>query len=897
MPAIYPIPTNRVSSLLVQQRLLSQLQSDQVSILQLQQQIATGRRIGVPSEDAPAAQRAISLQRLLEQKKQARTNLSTSQSYLSATDTAVQGVSNTLNSIRSTVLGVTDTVSSDEQRQAAIEEVSRAIEQLANVGNQVFRGRYLFAGARTTEKPFVQNGSQISYNGNEASLQSYSDVDLLFNTNLPGSQIFGGYSSAVQGTVDLNPTATRSTLLSDLHGGAGITKGSIAVSDGNTTRIIDLSKAETLGDVADLINANPPAGRTVTARVSNNGLVLDLDDAGGGNLSVREVGGGTTAAELGIFNTLGVGTSPLVGNDINPKLRQTTSLADLFGTRGRTVLESPGQNNDIVIEARQRGTAGNGVTVQYVDDSFVDATPGILAGQEYATYSATATPAQAGLSFNGFGNNLVLTGASAGTSLNNVRIEVVDAGALGSAATASYNSSTKTLTIGIDTAGGTEIQNVIAAINGEGTFTAAHDTSNATDGAYNPTSTIPIGDAGLVTGNTGNTGGNANTIFVHVQRDATTAKQVLTALQGNATINAMFATSLEAQDSSGAGAAGSGAINLNSQATTSGGSGIEPDLTSGLQIINGNATHNISFAGAQTIQDVLNTLNGSDAGVLAEINATGDGIVIRSRVAGYDFSIGENGGNTAAQFGVRSLTGTTQLADLNHGLGVENGDGTDFTIVRNDGTALDIDVASAHTVQDVINLINNHPSNQLPGNVVTARLATNGNGIELYDATAGSDSLHVLAAPNSNVAYQLGFVALGATSSAPATVGVGGQTTLTGRDVNPSEVSSVFNSLLRIQDALKNNDVNKLERAMNLLDDDMDRILFARSELGARSQGLDTLNARLEDEDVELKAAVSGEIETDFTSAVSSLAARQASLQASLQLTAQAFQLSLLNYL
>src|SRR5262245_11640973 len=104
MPAIYPIPTNRVSSLLVQQRLLTQLNSDQVSILQLQQQIASGRRIGFPSEDAPAAQRAISLQRLLEQKAQARTNLATSQSYLSATDTAVQGVTNILNSVRSTVL-------------------------------------------------------------------------------------------------------------------------------------------------------------------------------------------------------------------------------------------------------------------------------------------------------------------------------------------------------------------------------------------------------------------------------------------------------------------------------------------------------------------------------------------------------------------------------------------------------------------------------------------------------------------------------------------------------------------------------------------------------------------------------------------------------------------------
>jgi len=897
MPAIYPIPTNRVSSLLIQQRLLAQLQDDQVSILQLQQQIATGRRIGFPSEDAPAGQRAIGLQRLLEQKTQARTNLATSQSYLSATDTAVQGVTNTLNAIRSTVLGVTDTVSSDEQRAAAIAEVTRAIEQLVDVGNQVFRGRHLFAGARTTEQPFVLNGNQVAYNGNETQLQSYSDVDLLFDTNLPGSQIFGGFSNEVHGTVDLNPIARRETLLADLHGGLGITKGSIAISDGGTIRIIDLSGAETLGDVADLIAANPPAGRMITARISSDGLVLDLDDGLGGNLTVREVGGGTTAAELGIFETLGVGTAPLVGNGLNPRLRQTTSLGDLFGTRAQAILEYPGQNNNIVVEARQRGAADNGVTVQLVDDSLLDATSGIVAGFEYATYSAAPTPARAALSFNGFGNNLILTGATPGTALNNVRIEVVDAGALGAAATATYNAGTKTLTIGIDTAGGTEIQNVIAAIATEGTFTAAHDPSNALDGAYNPTSTIPISDAGLVTGDTGNSGGGANTIFVHVQRNATTANQVVTALQGNAAIDALFATSLEAQDSSSAGSAGTAIVDLAVQATTSGGSGFEPDLTSGLRIVNGNATHNISFSGAETIQDVLNTLNGSSAGVLAELNEAGDGIVIRSRLAGYDFSIGENGGNTAAQFGVRSLTGATRLDDLNHGRGVESGPGTDFTVVRNDGTALAIDIAGANTVQDVIDRINNHASNQLPGNIVTARLATFGNGIELIDPTPGVSSLHVLAATNSNTAYELGFVAKGEPQSPAAAIGPGGVRTLTGRDVNPSEVSSVFNSLLRIQESLTNFDITSLGRAMELLDEDFDRILFARSELGARAQGLDVLNIRLEDEDVELKAALSNEIEVDFTSAVSSLAARQASLQASLQLTAQAYQLTLLNYL
>ncbi|QDU30849.1 Flagellar hook-associated protein 3 [Anatilimnocola aggregata] len=896
MAAIYPIPTTRVSEALTHSRMLSQLQSDEVSILRLQQQIATGRRIFQPSDDAPAAQRAISLQRLLEQKAQARENLSTSQSYLSATDTAVQGITNTLNAVRSEVLGVTDSVSSEAAREAAIQQVQLAIEQLADVGNQVFRGRYLFAGSRTTTQPFQLTGNQVSYLGNESQLQSYSDVDLLFSTNLPGSDIFGGFSNEVHGTIDLNPVATRETLLTDLHGGRGITKGSIAISDGTSTKIIDFAGAETLGDVADLINANAPTGRTVSARITNNGLVLDIDDAGGGNFTIREVGGGTTAAELGIYQPTGVLTGAITGADLNPRLRPTTSLNAVFGSRARTVLESPGLNNNIVIESLTRGTANNGVTVQLVDDALLDAGPGLIAGFETATYSAAPVAARAGLTFNGFGNNLQLTGNVTGTSLNNVQIQVVDAGAIGANATATFNSTTKTLTIGIDSAGGTEIQNVIAAINGEGTFTAAYDAANPADGGYNPTATIPAGDAGLVTGNTGNSGGDANTIFVNVQRNATTANQVLVALQGNAAIQAQFSTTLEQQDSTGAGSAGSGGVDLNATAVTSGGSGFEPDLASGLRIVNGNNTYNVSFAGAQSVQDILNTLNGSGAGVLAEINAAGDGLVIRSHVSGYDFSIGENGGNTATQLGVRSLTAATDLANLNYGRGVTSIAGTDFTIVRNDGVPLEIDVSSATNMQQVLDLINNHASNQVPGAQVTARLAQFGNGIELVDSTVGAGSLHIVRATGSNAATELGLIPQGANQSLPAVVS-GPNTVLTGVDANPQEVSGVFNSLLRIKDALVNFDLGKLERSVELLDADMDKILFARSELGARAQGLDTLDARLEDEDVELQAALSNEIEVDWTAAISTLAARQASLQASLQLTAQAFQLSLLNYL
>ena len=84
---------------------------------------------------------------------------------------------------------------------------------------------------------------------------------------------------------------------------------------------------------------------------------------------------------------------------------------------------------------------------------------------------------------------------------------------------------------------------------------------------------------------------------------------------------------------------------------------------------------------------------------------------------------------------------------------------------------------------------------------------------------------------------------------------------------------------------------------MAALDDDFDRLNFARSDLGARGRFLDALSERLDNEDVELRQALSQEIDVDMVDVISDLAARQANLEATLRLIGRTMQLTLLNFL
>src|SRR5438477_504111 len=106
------------------------------------------------------------------------------------------------------------------------------ITQLLNTANQNFRGRYLFGGSRASTAPFTRTPDGVVYNGNDGSLNSFVDVGLPYATNASGTDVFGTFSSEVQGIVDLDPALTADTPLSSLYAGKGIQLGSIEIGDG-----------------------------------------------------------------------------------------------------------------------------------------------------------------------------------------------------------------------------------------------------------------------------------------------------------------------------------------------------------------------------------------------------------------------------------------------------------------------------------------------------------------------------------------------------------------------------------------------------------------------------------------------------------------------------------------
>jgi flagellin-like hook-associated protein FlgL len=887
--AISPVPTTRIGDLFVRQRLTSQVQRDQLALFRLQNQISTGQRLQLPSEDAPSALRAISLQRLIDRKSQIRTNIEAGNQYLGGADARLASIASGLNDLRGAVVGVSGNTVPQSSRLAVMQDIDSLLQELVNAGNAKLQGRYLFAGSRSQSQPYDYDGKFVEFSGNDGALRSYVDLERLFETNVAGTDVFGGVSAQVVGSVDLNPHLTENTLVSSLNGGNGIGANPairLSVDDGTSTTsvVVDLTRAVTMGDVARFIENAAPATSDLRVDVTGTGLVLRSNRLPTPDtISISEVAEGRTARLLGINSDPNVTpTNTITGLDLNPAVLKTTRLSDLLGKKSQGVIQLTGANNDIRITAAANGDDFDNVTVEFV------------------------------------------TGATAGSE------------------SASYNAGTNTLTVQVHDGESTASQ-IAAAINTEGTFTAVVDYHDATSFVQAGTGTIELGGASPVSINPNTTGG---------------ADGVL-------------------------------------------------DTASGFIVTNGGQSATINLSSAETVEDLLNLINGAELGLVAEVNATATGINVKSRLSGADFTVGENGGTTATQLGIRSYNGTTQLSAFNRGIGVsttadneqldttqldelqfvarngvaftvdltgatslqdivdeinadplnfgntkiearvsDNGNGIelvdkstpltgdlqivggtlaakylgfvaqdatqnsshltdaagnylmsgrnvlghDLMIETRNGRQVWIDLGGAQTVQDVLNRINNDPENTGP-QAVTARLATNGNGIELVDNTVGAGALTIHSIEGSSAAQHLGFLDAGQTEVSSTTG------TLTSEDRHTLETDSVFNTLIRLRAALATNNNEEISNSLERLDVDLDRVNFARAEIGSRLQNLEVIQTRLEDENVELQAALSQEMDVDLVEAISQLTARQYAFEASLRSSASIMQLTLLNFL
>jgi len=317
--------------------------------------------------------------------------------------------------------------------------------------------------------------------------------------------------------------------------------------------------------------------------------------------------------------------------------------------------------------------------------------------------------------------------------------------------------------------------------------------------------------------------------------------------------------------------------------------GASVDWASGLKITQGVVTKTADFSSAQTVQDLINIIDQLRLGVELRVNAEGNGLDLVNQVSGLDLSVGENGGSTAEDLGIRTFGLNTRLADMNHGRGVGNASGeSDFQVFLHDGSSFEVDIDSAVTVSQLIDAVTDAATaaGVVVGVDFDIQLTDDGNGLLLTDMTVGAEVFRVT---------DLGL------STAAADLGISGDAdpsdTILGEDVAKVRVASVFTFLADLRDSLVNDDSRGITFAQADIENAMDQLGRSRAQVALRAQRAEQELERSAQVSITEESLLSDLQDADVTEVITRFMQLQTQLESSMQLASYSQQLSLLDFL
>ena len=174
----------RISTNQIFQRGVNGILDQQAKVSNTQLQLSTGKRVVTPSDDPTASVQILQLQHSIDLKNTYQTNIGYAQASLNAEESTLSSSNDLLQRVRELAIQANSGALSQADLQSISQEVQQNLNGLIGLANsQDGNGDYLFAGNRTTTKPFSLSSGGFSYAGD----QGVRSIQISENRQVPVS--------------------------------------------------------------------------------------------------------------------------------------------------------------------------------------------------------------------------------------------------------------------------------------------------------------------------------------------------------------------------------------------------------------------------------------------------------------------------------------------------------------------------------------------------------------------------------------------------------------------------------------------------------------------------------------------------------------------------------------
>lgn len=160
----------RISTAAIHQNAVSSMMTQQSILSRTQNQIASGKRVQSPADDPVAAVHLLELDRALTESDQFGSNSNMATNRLTLEEQVLSDSGTLLQRIQELAVQANSPAVDAGGRSMIADEVRGRVQELIGLANtRDANGEYLFAGFSTKTQPFAQNGSSVSYFGDQNS--------------------------------------------------------------------------------------------------------------------------------------------------------------------------------------------------------------------------------------------------------------------------------------------------------------------------------------------------------------------------------------------------------------------------------------------------------------------------------------------------------------------------------------------------------------------------------------------------------------------------------------------------------------------------------------------------------------------------------------------------------
>ncbi|RDI97723.1 flagellar hook-associated protein 3 [Dyella solisilvae] len=288
----------RLSTSWMFQQSVNQMISQQSALANTQNEVSSGQRINVASDDPAGAGQIVSLNHVIAQNTQFTANIDSATTSLNTEASTLSSINSALDSARTLALQAVNGTLSDADRTSIATQLGQIRSQLIQMANSTDNnGNPLFAGTSSTTTPFqVAGNGAVTYTGNDSQQQTSIGSGLQIATSDPGAGLFmnipagnGSFEASagasnsgtlVVGANSVTDLSTWNSSLASSGGGYTITfgaNGAWSAKDANGQPVLDSSGNAVTGTYTDggsisfngmniALSGTPSTGDTVSVQ-------------------------------------------------------------------------------------------------------------------------------------------------------------------------------------------------------------------------------------------------------------------------------------------------------------------------------------------------------------------------------------------------------------------------------------------------------------------------------------------------------------------------------------------------------------------------------------------------------------------------------------------------------